>query len=157
MSKQLRNAFGHCATGVTIITTMGEDARPIGMTANSFTSLSLEPPLVLWSIALASSNYAAFRAARAFAVHVLRAEQAELAKVFATKDIDRFANVRCASGATGAPILPDYHACFDCTTETQYTAGDHLIIIGRVQQFDERAGAPLVFYRGRFAILPQQG
>jgi flavin reductase (DIM6/NTAB) family NADH-FMN oxidoreductase RutF len=154
MSTAFRSALGHCATGVSIITAADAGGRPVGMTANSFTSLSLEPPLVLWSIALKSSNFALFRDAQAFAVHVLRADQASLAKAFATKGVNRFASIACATRATGAPILPDYHACFDCTTETQYVAGDHLMIVGRVQYFEERPGEPLVFYRGRFVTLP---
>lgn len=153
MSRQLRSAFGHYATGVTIITARGAGGEPVGMTANSFSSLSLDPPLVLWSIAYTASNFEAFRAARGFAVHVLHAGQGELAKVFSTKNIDRFAVVATTSGASGAPLLPDFHARFDCETFSQQEGGDHLIIVGRVLAAEERAGAPLLFYRGRFAAL----
>lgn len=151
MSQQLRSAFGHYATGVTIITTRGAAGEPVGMTANSFSSLSLDPPLVLWSIAHMSSNYEAFRAAGCFAVHVLHAGQGELARVFSTKNIDRFAGVPTSAGASGAPLLSDFHARFDCETHAQYEGGDHLIIVGRVLAAEQRPGAPLLFYRGRFA------
>lgn len=150
MSQRLRSAFGHYATGVTIVTTRGPGGEPVGMTANSFSSLSLDPPLVLWSIARTSSNYEAFRAANCFAVHVLHAGQGELARVFATRNIDRFACVATTPGASGAPLLPDFHARFECATHAQHEGGDHLIIVGRVLETEERAGAPLLFYRGRF-------
>lgn len=156
MSQQLRSAFGLYATGVTIITTKGAAGEPVGMTANSFSSLSLDPPLLLWSIAHASSNYEAFRAARCFAVHVLHAGQGELARVFSTRNIDRFAGLATSPGASGAPLLPDFHACFDCETHAQHPGGDHLIIVGRVLSTEERAGEPLLFYRGRYAAPAEQ-
>lgn len=153
MSQHLRSAFGHYATGVTIITTRGAGGQPVGMTVNSFSSLSLDPPLVLWSIAHTSSNYEAFRAARCFAVHVLHAGQGELARVFSTRNIDRFAGVATSAGTSGAPLLADFHARFECETHAQYQGGDHLIIVGRVLVAEERAGVPLLFYRGRFAAV----
>jgi flavin reductase (DIM6/NTAB) family NADH-FMN oxidoreductase RutF len=157
MSQHLRSAFGHYATGVTIITTRGVTGQPLGMTANSFSSLSLHPPLVLWSIACTSSNYEAFRTASCFAVHVLHAGQGELARVFSTRNIDRFAGVETTPGASGAPLLPDFHARFDCETHSQHEGGDHLIIVGRVLSAEERGGAaPLLFYRGRFLALDAQ-
>lgn len=153
MSQRLRSAFGHYATGVTIITTRGPGGEPVGMTANSFSSLSLEPPLVLWSIAYASSNYEAFRAARCFAIHILHAGQGELARVFSTRNIDRFAGLATGTGESGAPLLPDFHARFDCETFSQHDGGDHLIIVGRVLSAEEGSGEPLVFHRGRFGAL----
>lgn len=156
MSQQLRSAFGHYATGVTIITTQGVAGEPVGLTANSFSSLSLDPPLILWSIACTSSSYEAFRAARCFAVHVLHAGQGELARVFSTRNIDRFAGVATSAGASGAPLLPDFHARFDCETHAQHPGGDHLIIVGRVLSAEERVGEPLLFYRGRFASTAGQ-
>ena len=150
MSLDLRRAFGHYATGVTVITTTTPTGARFGMTANSFASLSLEPPLVLWSIAKTSTNFESFRDTRNFAVHVLHAGQAALARQFATKDIDRFDGIACAEGRSGAPLLCDYHACFDCETHEVLEGGDHLIIVGRVLDCHERAGEPLIFYRGRF-------
>jgi flavin reductase (DIM6/NTAB) family NADH-FMN oxidoreductase RutF len=150
MTTELRRAFGHFATGVTVITTTTPAGEHVGMTANSFSSLSIEPPLVLWSIARTSTNFDAFRNARHFAVHVLHSGQAQLARQFATKHSDRFAGVVCTAGRTGAPLLPDFHACFDCETHEVLEGGDHVIIVGRVLECHERTGDPLIFYRGQF-------
>ncbi|HEX5649999.1 MAG TPA: flavin reductase family protein [Steroidobacteraceae bacterium] len=150
MSNELRRAFGHYPTGVTVITTTTQEGRWIGMTANSFSSLSLDPPLVLWSIARSSTNYDVFRNATHFAVHVLHSGQAALARQFATRDCDRFAGLQCEPGRGGSPLLEDFHACFDCETHEVLEGGDHVIIVGRVLECRERAGDPLIFYRGRF-------
>lgn len=150
MTTELRRAFGHYPTGVTVITTTTPDGQRVGMTANSFSSLSLDPPLVLWSIARSSTNFEVFRNARHFAVHVLHSGQEQIARQFATKDCDRFAGVNCAPGRSGAPVLPDFHACFDCETHEVLDGGDHVIIVGRVVECHERPGDPLIFYRGRF-------
>lgn len=151
VSVELRRAFSHYATGVTIVTAIDAAGKRVGITANSFSSLSLDPPLILWSLAKSSTSYEAFRATRHFAVHVLDSAQTALAKQFATKDIDRFADVVCATGGTGVPLLCDYHARFECETYAQYDGGDHTIFVGRVLQTDEKPGDPLLFYRGRFA------
>jgi flavin reductase (DIM6/NTAB) family NADH-FMN oxidoreductase RutF len=157
VSIKLRNAFGHFATGVTIITTRGSAGEPVGMTINSFSSLSLDPPLVLWSLARSSVNFATFHAATHFAVHVLGTGQSVLARQFATKDIDRFLGVATSACASGIPRLGEYHACFECETYARYDGGDHAIIIGRVLDVDERPGDPLLFYRGRFARIAGEG
>jgi 3-hydroxy-9,10-secoandrosta-1,3,5(10)-triene-9,17-dione monooxygenase reductase component len=151
VSVELRRAFSHYATGVTIVTAIDAAGQRVGMTANSFSSLSLDPPLILWSLAKTSTNYEAFRGARHFAVHVLDTAQTALAKQFATKDVDRFAGVTCAAGHAGVPLLCDYHARFECETHAQYDGGDHTIFVGRVLRTDERPGDPLLFYRGKFA------
>jgi len=153
MPLNLRNAFGHFATGVTIITMIDRDGRRIGMTANSFSSLSLDPPMVLWSLARTSVNHDSFYGARHFAVHVLDSRQTALARHFATKDIDRFAEHPTVDGEYGLPLLPEYHARFQCEATGCYDGGDHTIIVGRVLCFDERPGDPLLFYRGRFATV----
>ena len=153
MSAKLRQAFGHFATGVTIITTRGADGKPIGMTVNSFASLSLEPPLVLWSLARASVNFDVFHDATHFAVHVLDTGQSPLARQFATRDLDRFLGVTTTPCASGVPRLSEYHACFECETHARYDGGDHSIIVGRILEIDERPGDPLLFYRGRFAKI----
>ena len=155
MSLDLRNAFGHFATGVTIITMLDPAGRRIGMTANSFSSLSLDPPLVLWNLARTSVNHQLFCAASHFAVHVLDSRQTGLARHFATKDIDRFAELATEAGLHGLPLLPEYHARFQCKNAACYEGGDHTIIVGQVLRFDERPGDPLLFYRGKFAsVLP---
>lgn len=151
MSVELRRAFSHYATGVTVVTTIDARGARVGMTANSFSSLSLDPPLVLWSLARTSTNHAAFCAARHFAIHVLDAAQTALARQFATRDVDRFAGVAVEAGVEGLPILTDFHARFECETWAQYDGGDHTVFVGRVLRTEERPGDPLLFYRGKFA------
>jgi flavin reductase (DIM6/NTAB) family NADH-FMN oxidoreductase RutF len=153
MSTRLRNAFGHYATGVTIITARGAADEPVGMTVNSFSSLSLDPPLLLWSLSRNSANFSTFHDATHFAVHVLGTDQSVLARQFATRDINRFLGVTTTACASGVPRLGDYHACFECETHARYEGGDHTIIVGRVLEVDERPGDPLLFYRGRFAKI----
>jgi flavin reductase (DIM6/NTAB) family NADH-FMN oxidoreductase RutF len=150
---RLRAAFGHFATGVAIITAAGESGQCAGMTINSFASLSLSPPLVLWSIAKCSGNHSLFTAATEFAVHVLRADQADLSRQFATPGADRFRGVAFECNPSGIPLLRDYHARIVCRREHRYEGGDHTIIIGRVLAIDSQDGDPLVFYRGRLNRL----
>ena len=152
-SPELRVAFGHYATGITIVTARGPAGEPVGMTANSFTSLSLDPPLLLWSIARRSSNFEAFQSAPGFAVHVLHDGQQSLAQAFSARDVDRFKGIETRTGRCGAPLLGDFHACFECETYARHEGGDHLIIVGRVVSMEQRAGSPLLFYRGRFTSL----
>ncbi|WP_390618422.1 flavin reductase family protein [Maricurvus nonylphenolicus] len=154
-SREFRNALGQFATGVTIVTTKDFQGQAVGMTANSFSSLSLEPPLVLWSIAKTSSNYTAFVETNDFAIHILNSEQQDLCGQFARKDIDRFAGVSTETNAAGTPLLTEYLARFQCTTEHRYEGGDHIILVGRVNQLDTQAGEPLLFYKGSFEQLAQ--
>jgi flavin reductase (DIM6/NTAB) family NADH-FMN oxidoreductase RutF len=149
----LRRAFGTFLTGVTVVTTRDPDGTPRGMTANSFTSVSLDPPLVLVCIGKGSSNIAAFAAADRFAVNILGHAQSEVATVFSARGIDRFATVPHREAATGAPVLADCLSWFDCTLHQQVVAGDHLILIGRVEDFDAHPHEPLGFCRGRFVNL----
>lgn len=150
-SQQLRRTLGHFVTGVTIITARGADGMPIGMTCNSFASVSLEPPLVQWSIAKSSRSYAAIATIEHFAVHVLDADQHALCQQFASKDGDRFANVPLETGLHGLPLLARHHARFECSSYARHDAGDHTILIGRVLRLCEQEGAPLVFYRGKLS------
>ena len=151
----LRRAFGNFLTGVTVVTTRDQTGVPCGMTANSFTTVSLDPPLVLVCIGKGSSNIAAFEAADRFAVNILSHDQAEIATVFAARGIDRFMTVTCREAVTGAPILADCLGWFDCTLHQRVNAGDHVILIGRVEdlQIDQRP--PLGFCRGRFVGLAE--
>lgn len=150
MTLDLRRAFGHFATGVTVITTTTAGGARAGITVNSFSSLSLEPPLLTWAIARTANTFEAFRDCRGFAVHVLHAGQAPLAVRFASTSPDRFADLVTGAGASGSPLLPDFLARFDCAAHAVLEGGDHLIVVGRVLQYETRAGDPLVFYRGRF-------
>ena len=112
--QQFRNALGGFAAGVTIITALGKNGQKVGMTANSFNSVSLSPSLILWSIGKETNCFEDFMAAKAFAVHVLAEDQQELSNLFATTGVDRFAGLDCSEGLSGTPILPHYSVCFQC-------------------------------------------
>ena len=150
---ELRRAFGTFLTGVTVVTTLDAGGAPCGMTANSFTSVSLDPPLVLVCIGKGSSNIAAFAAAERFAVNILGDDQADVAMVFSARGVDRFAAVDWRTAGTGAPVLADCVGWFDCTLHQRVVAGDHVILIGRVEDMAVRPRAPLGFCRGRFVAL----
>jgi flavin reductase (DIM6/NTAB) family NADH-FMN oxidoreductase RutF len=152
-SQEFRRALGRFATGITIITARGLDGAPLGLTCNSFGSLSLDPPLVQWSIAKTSRNYAALCAASYFAVHVLDSSQGELCRRFSTKNRDRFAALKVEEGLAGLPLLRQHHARFECETHARHEAGDHMIIIGRVLRLCEQDGDPLLFYRGSLSRI----
>lgn len=151
--KALRAALGRFATGVTIVTCVGTDGRPVGLTANSFNALSLEPPLVLWSLRGASPNLGAFNAASHFAVNVLAESQIELSRRFASPVPDRFAGVDWAAGEGGAPVLADCAAVFQCASDKHLPMGDHMLFVGRVLRAAEAALAPLVFQAGHYHQL----
>jgi len=151
--QDFRNALGGFATGITVITTLGKNGQKVGMTANSFNSVSLTPPLILWSIGKNTNCFEDFMAADAFAVHVLAEDQQDLSNLFATTGIDRFADLECNEGLSGVPILPHYSVCFQCKMAKQYDGGDHIIMTGEVVQFDDNGLQPLVFYRGNYHNL----
>lgn len=149
--RAFRRCLGQFATGITVMTATAT-GRPVGVTANSFSSLSLDPPLVLWSIARTSRSFDAFVAAKGFAVNVLGAEQIALSQRFAGPVEDRFAGLGWRPGATGAPVLPGILALFECETEAVHDGGDHAILIGRVRRYARHAGSALVYAQGRYAI-----
>ncbi|WP_213958731.1 MULTISPECIES: flavin reductase [unclassified Variovorax] len=156
--RTLRNAFGSFATGVTIVTTSGPAGSDIGLTANSFSSVSLDPPMVLWSLARTSANLDAFRNGTHFAVHILSADQEALSSRFASKIADRFEGVAIERGPAGIPLLPDCMARFACKVAYQYEGGDHVIFVGEILDFSHSARKPLVFHGGRYGmLLPKQG
>jgi 3-hydroxy-9,10-secoandrosta-1,3,5(10)-triene-9,17-dione monooxygenase reductase component len=155
--RALRDAFGSFATGVTIVTTAGPGGMDIGLTANSFSSVSLEPPMVLWSLARTSLNMDAFRNSGHFAVHILSADQETLSGRFASKGIDRFEGLALDRGPDGIPLLPDCMARFTCKLAYQYEGGDHVIFVGEIVDFSHSAQKPLVFHGGRYGmLLPKQ-
>ena len=147
---EFRRALSCFATGVAVVTTIDENREPVGMTVSSFNSVSLEPPLVLWSIANDAQSYDSFMNAEYFAVNVLTMEQQHLSSRFATRGIDKFDGLDCREGLHGTPVLPEYAACFECSTEYRYEGGDHKIIVGRVLRLEVREKDPLIVYRGRF-------
>jgi flavin reductase (DIM6/NTAB) family NADH-FMN oxidoreductase RutF len=147
---EYRRALGCFATGVAVATVLGRDGAKCGITINSFNSVSLDPPLVLWSIARESRNYATFAEASHFAVNVLAIDQRKICDMFARSGDKGFEGLSCKAGIEGVPILPTYAAVFECRTENRFDGGDHTIIIGRVLNFDDRQTDPLIFYRGHF-------
>lgn len=139
------------ATGVTIVTALGEKGAPVGLTANSFNSVSLDPPLVLWSLALRSASMPAFRAGTHYAINVLAADQHELALRFAKSTGNRWQDVPWHPGKAGAPLLEGAAATFECFNRSRYEEGDHVIFVGQVEHCTHRVGAsPLLFHGGRF-------
>jgi len=151
-SRHFRNALSAFATGVTIVTTRDASGRDIGLTANSFNSVSLEPPMVLWSLARQSPNLQTFMAAEHFAVHVLASNQDDLAQRFATRGIDKFAALQLQRGPSDIPLLENCAARFQCRTAYRYEGGDHVIFVGEVIAFDHTECAPLVFHAGQYAF-----
>ena len=150
-NQELRAALGMFATGVTIVTTLDEDGRAVGLTANSFTSVSLDPPLVLWSLSGRSLSMPAFNEATHFAINVLAAEQRQLAERFASKAEDRFDGVAWRTGTGGVPVIEGAAAVFECRTRNRYREGDHVIFLGEVRHCTRHTGiAPLLFWGGRF-------
>lgn len=147
----LRAALGRYATGVTIITCRDAEGVPHGLTANSFSALSLEPPLVLWSLRRASSVLAVFAAAPVFAVNVLTEAQVELSRRFASRESDKFAEGTWHDGLGDAPLLDGCAATFECALLSQQAAGDHMLFIGEVLRHAHDAdAAPLVFHAGHY-------
>jgi len=147
----LRRAFGTFVTGVTVITTCDAQGRPRGMTANSFTSVSLDPPLLLVCIGKGASSYPVFQESGHFAVNLLHDGQVEVSNLFASKSADKFASVVHDAVHTGAPVLTDCLTWFDCTVHNRVDAGDHAILVGRIQAFGTSPVDPLGFCRGRYA------
>ncbi|HYW62798.1 MAG TPA: flavin reductase family protein [Bradyrhizobium sp.] len=148
--RDFRNALGTYATGVTIITAAASDGKPVGITCNSFASVSLNPPLVLWSLGMFSQSLSAFQNASHFAVHVLGAPQRELARKFATSAADKFAGVEWTPGLGNAPLLGGAVARFECRTADRYYGGDHVIFLGAVEAYTYTSAEPLLFARGGY-------
>jgi flavin reductase (DIM6/NTAB) family NADH-FMN oxidoreductase RutF len=154
--RDFRNALGTFATGVTIVTSIGPDGSPIGFTCNSFSSVSLSPALVLWSLSLRSPNLNNFLQAPNFAINVLAADQRALSQRFAQSVAKKFEGVRYTQGKLGLPLIFDAAAHLECRNETRYYSGDHVIFIGHVLHYSYRECAPLLFHRGRYAGLTNE-
>jgi flavin-dependent trigonelline monooxygenase, reductase component len=149
-TSEFRRALGAFVTGVTVVTTIQADGTPRGFTANSFTSVSLDPPLILVCIAKSASSHEVFSTTRHFAVSVLAGDQKSVSGVFASKSPDKFAQVAWRARATGAPVMDGAAATFDCTTHDVVDAGDHIILIGRVVDFVHTNSTPLGYCRGAY-------
>ncbi|EPL05434.1 p-hydroxyphenylacetate 3-hydroxylase reductase component [Pseudomonas sp. CF161] len=152
-TRAFRRALGNFATGVTVVTAAAEDGRRVGVTANSFNSVSLDPPLVLWSIDKRSSSHEVFEAASHFAVNVLAADQIDTSNNFARPREDRFAEIAFDAGAGGAPVLADCAARFHCEKYQQVDGGDHWIMIGKVVAFDDFGRSPLLYHQGAYSMV----
>jgi flavin reductase (DIM6/NTAB) family NADH-FMN oxidoreductase RutF len=152
-NKTFRQCLGRFATGVTVVTCCDRDGHPCGITANSFSSVSLEPPLVLWNIAKVSNSLEAFLEAGHFAINVLSDRQQDISVHFARSDHTRFNGIEYSMSGDGAPILPDTVALFECRTREIHDCGDHFIIVGEVTAYSARDGQPLLFYGGRYRGL----
>lgn len=148
-----RDALGQFATGVTLVTTMTPDG-PVGMVANSFASVSLDPPLVLWSPARSSSRFALFEQARHFVIHVLSADQAHVSTAFG-RGGPGFDDIAHSLSDTGAPLVESALARFECDTHATHDGGDHIIMVGRVGRVTTATGAPMLFHGGRFVRLAE--
>jgi flavin reductase (DIM6/NTAB) family NADH-FMN oxidoreductase RutF len=152
--RDFRDALGSFATGVTVLTTLAADGQPIGVTISSFNAVSLDPPLILWSLACDSPRLEAFRQAGHYAVNVLSAGQQAISDCFASRDEDRFGTLDVTAGLAGIPLIEGCSAWFECSNEAHYPGGDHLIFLGRVQRFARsEAGEPLIFHAGRYRHL----
>ena len=148
--RDFRNALGTYATGVTVITAADVDGRPHGLTCNSFTSVSLNPPLVLWSLGMFSQRLPIFQNASHFAVNVLGASQQPLAKQFSSSSEDKFTGVEWTAGRGGAPVLKGSVANFQCRAVDRYYGGDHVIFLGAVEAYAYDRQEPLLFARGGY-------
>jgi len=148
--RQFRDALAQFATGVTIVCTRAPNGRYVGFTANSFNSVSLDPPLILWTIARRSGSLGAFETAERYAVNVLSSEQTDLARRFSHPHTDRFAGVAHRLGWSDAPLIDGCVAWLECRHHARHTAGDHVIFIGEVVTVERARGSGLVFHQGRF-------
>jgi flavin reductase (DIM6/NTAB) family NADH-FMN oxidoreductase RutF len=153
-SRDFRDALGHFATGVCVRTANPEGGVPFGMTVNSFASVSLDPPLILWSLQNDSDMFSAFEQAEHFGVNVLRAEHRDLSGLYARKGDHALAAADFELGVTGVPVMPETLVSMECKLEARYPGGDHVILVGRVLELTQReAGPPLLFCAGAYREL----
>jgi flavin reductase (DIM6/NTAB) family NADH-FMN oxidoreductase RutF len=153
--RELRNVFGVFATGVTIITTNDVNGKPFGLTANSYTSLSLDPPLVLVCVDKKVDCYACFEQSKVFAVNFLAEDQEQLSTRFATKGIEKFEGVPIRQGSVGVPLLEGAIGFIECKLVSGYEGGDHTIYVGEVQAASASGERPLLFFKGKYKKLPE--
>ena len=155
-ARELRNVMGHFATGVTVITTKDATGKPFGLTANAFSSLSLDPPLVLVCVDKKVDCYACFEESKVFAVNFLSEEQESLSGRFATKGIEKFEGVAYKNGECGVPLLDGAIGHIECKVVNGYEGGDHTIYIGEIQSASASGDNPLLFFKGKYYRLPQE-
>ncbi len=151
--KKFRQCLGKFATGLTIVTCADDEGRPYGITANSFSSVSLEPRLILWNIAKVSNSLQAFLDAEYFAINILASDQRQLSSHFAKSDHTLFDKVEISRSDENVPLIPGTLACFECRTHQIHDCGDHYIVIGEVVRFEASDAKPLLFFGGKYAAL----
>ena len=152
--REFRDAMGRFATGVTIVTGLAPDGSPVGVTVNSFSSVSLSPPLVLFSLDRGANSLEPFSGGRHFSVNVLREDQAALSQNFARQDDNKFDGIRWRPGNNGCPLFDGVLAVVECTTKATHDGGDHVIFVGHVDHVDlVEVGKPLLYYCGSYARL----
>ncbi len=151
--KKFRQCLGKFATGVTIVTCADDEGRPYGITANSFSSVSLEPHLILWNVAKVSNSLQAFLDAEYFAINLLTRDQQDLSSHFAKSDHTMFDTVEIDRSQENVPLIPGTLACFECRTHQIHDCGDHYIVVGEVLRFASSEREPLLFYNGDYAAL----
>jgi len=146
-----RDALGKFGTGVAIVSTKTSDDLPVGVTINSFNSVSLDPPIVLWSLNKQSPSLKAFDHTAKFVIHVLSKDQVDLSKRFSSRIEEKFANVEYGFGRLGVPLITGCAAIFECTTWLRQEVGDHILFLGRVENFNSTEKEALLYYKGRYA------
>lgn len=150
-----KEVMGNYPTGVSVVTTMGEEGKPVGLTINSFASVSLDPVLVLWSIDHGASSLQDFKKASRYAIHILAAEQTDICKTFASKDTDRFGMCEWNVSKNNVPIIADSFAVLECKIFKQVEAGDHTILIGEVENINVSSDKePMLYHRRQFGAIP---
>ncbi|MCF8178450.1 MAG: flavin reductase family protein [Sulfuritalea sp.] len=153
-TRRLRDAMGDFATGVTVVTACGAGGQPVGVTVNSFASVSLEPPLVLWSLGLLSPSRTIFESCSHYVINVLAADQIDISNRFSQPQSDRFGGIALKGSAGGAPVLANCCAWFECRNEVRYPGGDHVIFVGYVENIHREDRPPLIFHGGNYRQLP---
>jgi flavin reductase (DIM6/NTAB) family NADH-FMN oxidoreductase RutF len=146
----LRRAFGRFGTGVTVITTLSKQGTKIGITANSFNTVSLDPPIVLWSLSNKSPNMDAFSNSGRFVINVLTVDQLNLSNQFSKPSEDKFAGVEYSPGIDGMPVLAGCAATIECAVVNQHVVGDHVLFLGQVEHYAHKHADPLLFFNGKY-------
>lgn len=155
--RELRQVLGTFATGVAVVTALDAQGKAHGLTVNSFSSVSLDPPLILWSQAITAPSHPVFRDAARFAVNILAEDQIEISRRFATPGQDKFAGLPVLQGLHGVPLIPGCAAYLECTQETRFPGGDHTVFIGRVQRIEHGMRKSLVFAGGQYMTALPHG
>ena len=151
--KDLRNAFGNFATGITVITSIDTKGKPQGITINSFSTVSLDPPLISWCIGREATLFNLFQQAEHFAVNILSIDQKPISELFASSSLDKFSKHSWSSGIKSLPLLNNCACQFLCSTEHRYPGGDHMILVGRVIQTKNNGSSPLIYHGGKYKQL----